>query len=253
MTAIGIAFLVFACTFLGALLGMRMRSALPEQHLSDASKDVIHLCMGLIATMTALILGLITASAKSTFDEQDTAVRTAAASVLTLDRTLVRFGPETKALREDLRRALTTAVDRIWGNAPGHAPPASDGDRTTAVEKIEQGILDLSPQNDAQRWLQSQALSLASDVLKARWLSFAGAGNGVPTAFLVVIVFWLTALFWSFGLFAPRNGMVIGVLLLSTASVAASVFLILEMQSPFSGVMKISSAPLQYALAHLGQ
>ena len=119
MTAIGIALLVFACTFLGALLGMRMRSALPEQHLSDASKDVIHLCMGLIATMTALILGLVTASAKSTFDEQDTAVRTAAASVLTLDRTLARFGPETKPMREDLRRALTTAVDRIWAERAG--------------------------------------------------------------------------------------------------------------------------------------
>ncbi len=253
MTAIGIALLVFACTFAGALVGMRMRSALPEQHLSDASKDVIHLCMGLIATMTALILGLVTASAKSTFDEQDSAVRAAAASVLTLDRTLARFGPETKPVREELRSALTSAVDRMWASEPGHAPAASDADRTTAAEGVEQGILDLSPQNDAQRWLQSQALSLASDVLKARWMSFAGAGNAAPTAFLAVIVFWLTALFWSFGLFAPRNGMVIGVLLLSTASVAASVFLILEMQSPFSGVMKISSAPLQYALAHLGQ
>ncbi len=253
MTAIGIALLVFACTFLGALVGMRMRAALPEQHLSDASKDVIHLCMGLIATMTALILGLVTASAKGTYDDQATAVRTAAANVLTLDRTLARFGPETKPLREDLRRALTAAVEMIWKGEPGNATPATHDDRTTAVEKIEQGILDLSPQNDSQRWLQSQALGLVSDVLKARWLSFAGAGTAVPTAFLAVIVFWLTVLFWSFGLFALRNGMVIGVLLLSTTSVAASVFLILEMQSPFAGVMQISSAPLQFALAHLGQ
>ena len=253
MTAIGIALLVFSFTFLGALVGMRMRSALPEQHLSDASKDVVHLCMGLIATMTALILGLVTASAKSTFDEQDTAVRTVAASILTLDRTLARFGPETKPLRAEIQGALATAVDRVWQREPGRAPAASEADRTTAIEAIEQGILDLAPQNDAQRWLQSQALSLASDVLKARWMSFAGAGNSVPTAFLGVIICWLTVLFWSFGLFAPRNGMVISVLLLSTASVAASVFLILEMQSPFSGVMKISSAPLQYALAHLGQ
>lgn len=119
-------------------------------------------------------------------------------------------------------------------------------------EIIVQGILALAPQTDAQRWQQSQALSIASDVLKTRWLSLTGASNEVPPAFLVVIVFWLSVLFWSFGLFAPRNGTVIAVLMLCALSMSACVLLILEMQTPFSGVLRISNAPLRFALAHLG-
>ena len=75
----------------------------------------------------------------------------------------------------------------------------------------------------------------------------------MPTAFLVVFNVWLTALFWSFGLFASRNTTVYAVLLVCALSVAASIFLILEMQTPFEGVMTISSEPMRFALAHLGQ
>jgi len=252
MTAIGIAFLVFACTFGGALVGMRLRSILPGHHLGADSKELIHLCMGLIATMTALILGLVTASAKNAFDAQDSAVKAAAASLLTLDRMLSSYGPATKPVREDMRQALTLALDAMWPDGNRPVTQEVDSGRSAKVEQIERGILDLAPQSDAQRWLQSQALSLASEVLRTRWASFSGARSTVPVAFLVVIVFWLTVLFWSFGLFAPGNAMVIGVLLLSAVSVAASVFLILEMQTPFDGVMTISDAPLRYALAHLG-
>jgi hypothetical protein len=253
MNAIGIALLVLACTFGGALVGMRLRSMLPEHHLSNESKDLVHLCMGLIATMTALILGLVTASAKSAFDAQDQAAKTGAASILTLDRTLASYGPETKPVRDELRRVVAHAVATLWQRGRGPLAPDVEARRTQAAEQIEQSILALTPQNDAQRWLQSQALASSSDALRTRWLSFAGAGSVVPPAFLAVIVFWLTVLFWSFGLFAPNNTLVIGVLLLSAISVAASVFLILEMQSPFDGVMTISNAPLDYALAHLGQ
>ena len=252
MTSLAIAVLVFACTFFGARLGMRLRASLPEHHLSEASKDVVRLCMGLIATLTALILGLVTASAKSAFDAQDAAVKLGAANVVTLDRTLLRYGPETKPIRASIREAVAGAVAAIWSTSPAAERKRDAAERTAYVEQIEQAILDLAPQSDTQRWLQSQALGLAADVLKTRWQSFTSAGAAIPTAFLIVIVFWLTVLFWSFGLFAPRNAMVTGVLLLSALSVAASVFLILEMQSPFEGVMQISNAPLLYAISQLG-
>ncbi len=74
----------------------------------------------------------------------------------------------------------------------------------------------------------------------------------MPGTFLVVIICWLTVLFGSFGLFAPRNATTTGALLICSLSVAASIFLILEMNTPFSGVMKISSAPLHFAMAHIG-
>jgi hypothetical protein len=251
MSSIAIALVVFACTFVGALLGIRTRQTLPEQHLTGESKDVVRLCMSLIATMTALILGLVTASAKASFDAQDAALHSAAADILVLDRTLAAYGPETTPLRDALRENVRARVEAT-------REKGSPADATTAPGKRGQGeillsgILALTPKDDAQRWQQSQALSIGSEVLKTRWQSAIGEGTAVSTPFLVVIIFWLTTIFWSFGLFAPRNGTVTAVLALSALSVSASVLLILEMQTPFSGLLRISNAPLRFALQQLG-
>lgn len=252
MSSIAVAAIVFTCTFFGALLGIRSRAALPAHHLSNDAKDLVRLCMGLIATMTALILGLVTASAKAAFDAQDAAIHSSAGDILMLDNMLAAFGPETKPIREEIRQAIGARISSTWGRgrSPAEVETAAGGKPMSEI--IVQRILALAPQTDAQRWQQAQALSIASDVLKTRWLSLTGASNEVPPAFLVVIVFWLSVLFWSFGLFAPRNGTVIAVLMLSALSMSACVLLILEMQTPFSGVLRISNAPLRFALAHLG-
>ena len=251
MTPFLIALGVFASTFIGALLGIRSGNRLPEHHLSNESKDVVRICMSLIATLTALVLGLVTASAKEQFDAQDVGVRSVAASLLMLDSTLARFGPETQPIRNDLKHTLEVRIRMIWeqGLSPGSPVPAG----VKGPDDFEDAVLALSPKNDRERWLQSQALSSVTDVLRTRWLALSGAQKAVPTPFLVVIAFWLVALFWSFGLFAPRNPTVIAVLMLASASVAASVLLILEMQTPFSGFLRISSAPLEYVLQMLGK
>jgi len=241
---------VFASTFLGALLGIRVSQALPERHLDAGSKDVVRLCMGLIATMTALILGLVTASAKESFDSQGAAMRSVATEVVTLDRTLAAFGPEAAPIRTELRALLSARVADMEQGASLEDTQTKAGG--IGGEALLRQILELKPADDAQRWLQSQALGLTSDVLRTRWAALT-RGTVVPGVFLVVIGFWLTALFWSFGLFAPRNGMVIAVLALGAASVSASVFLILEMQTPFAGVLRISLEPLRYALEQLGK
>jgi hypothetical protein len=245
-----VAAIVFVCAFGGSLAGMRSRNRLPEHHLNEETKDVVQLCMGLIATLTALVLGLITASAKESYDAQAAAVRSVAAGILVLDRTLERYGPDTAPIRGQIRVAVSHHLDTTWlAGLPPNSDPRAD---VPSPDDIEDALLDLAPKTERERWLQSQALSVAVDVLKTRWLALAGAGTVVPTPFLVVIVFWLGALFWSFGLFAPRNRIVVAVLLLAAASVAASVLLILEMQTPFAGIMRISSEPFEYVLAHLG-
>ena len=133
-------------------------------------------------------------------------------------------------------------------------PAQVDAPETTpSVEGIEARIRALSPQNDAQRWLQSRALTISGDLAGTRWLVFAQAGNSIPMPFLVVLVLWLTVLFGSFGLLAPRNATVIAALALCALSVAGSIFLILEMSRPLAGLIKVSSAPLRYAVSHLGQ
>jgi hypothetical protein len=253
MIAVAISLLVFVCTFTGAQIGIRSRARLPQHHLSDESKQVVQLCMGLIATLTALVLGLITASAKEAYDAQGGALRSVAAGILVLDRTLERFGPEADPVRAQIRVAVTHRLDMNWLEAQSADEHVVAPPEVPTPDQIEDSILDLKPKDDRQRWLQSQALDVTVDVLKTRWLALAAASNSVPVPFLVVIVFWLTALFWSFGLFAPDNRTITAVLLLASASVAASVLLILEMQSPFSGLMRISGAPMQYVLEHLSR
>ena len=168
-----------------------------------------------------------------------------------LNQTLAAYGPETAPLRGALRETLRARVEATQDEgSPADVPTAPDA--RSQGELLLAGILGLAPKDDAQRWQQSQALSIGSEVIKTRWLSTIGQSSSVSTPFLVVIVFWLTTIFWSFGLFAPRNGTVTAVLLLSALSVSASVFLILEMQTPFSGLLRISNAPLRFALEHMG-
>jgi len=253
MSSLEIAGIAFACIFGGALLGMLLRTVLPEHHLSPDSKDVVKVGMGLIATMAALVLGLLTGSAKSAFDTQDSELKQMAANVLLLDRTLAHYGPETKSIRDQIRHAIEYKLAATWPE-DGSAGRTDTSETTPAVERIEDEIRSLPPRNDEQRALQSRALQITGDVLQTRWLMFGQqAGNAIQTPLLVVLVFWLAALFASFGLFAPRNATVIAVLGVAALSVAGALLLILEMNEPFQGVVKVSSAPLRYTLAHLGQ
>ena len=252
MSSIAVASVVFAFTLARRVSRHAPRAALPEHHLSADSKAVVQLCMGLIATLTALVLGLVTASAKESFDSQGSAVRNMAAAVLVLDHTLAEYGPETAPIRADIRVAITSRIASIWPDdpPPPEATAASAGAKSPF--EIQKEILDLVPKDDAQRWVQSQALSTAADALRTRLVSLTQQSVVVPTPFLLVITFWLTVLFWSFGLFAPRNGTVFAVLVLTAASVSACVLLILEMQTPFTGFMEVSREPLLYALRNLG-
>lgn len=251
MSPIGVALITLASTFGCALLGTKVRSALPESHLNRESQDVVRLGMGLVATMTALLLGLVTAAAKGSFDVQDNAVRASAVNVMTMDRYLARYGPETKPIRGLLRSAVASRIEAMWGvkGVQGLVDPV----RKPPTEEIEDEILALNPTTEVQRWSRSQALGMCDDLLKARWRVLQSQGGSVPRVFLAVVIMWLTFTFASFGLFAPRNVTVAVVLFIAALSVAAAVFLILELDSPFEGLIKISSGPFQYALAQLGR
>lgn len=124
---------------------------------------------------------------------------------------------------------------------------------TRGAERVVERIRGLSPQNDNQRWLQSRALDLGEALLQARWVVFSSVGTSVPVPFLAVLLFWLTISFASFGLFAPRNATVIAVLFVCALSIAGAVFLILEMDGPFEGLIKISPDPLRYAYSRINQ
>ena len=253
-----IAFMVFASLLVGAFIGFIIGRAIPDHHLSSESRDVVKLGIGLVATIAALVLGLATVSAKSSFDAQDRAVKIAAADILLLDRVLAAYGPEVKDARALLRLGLARTLRTIWPEDASDAQ-ASDAQALEApgteppIDKMEAQLRMLTPGNDSQRWLQSRALQVLGDLQLTRWLALAASGHSVPVVFLVIVVSWLTFIFGSFGLFAPPNVTVAAVLVVCAAAASTSILLILEMDEPYGGLLKVSSAPLRYALAHIGQ
>jgi Protein of unknown function (DUF4239) len=252
-TLIGL--IVFLFTFVGALFGAWVRASLPRHHVEADSKDTIKVDIGLIATMTALVLGLVTASSKSSFGAVDDAVKQTATEVLVLDRTLARYGPETKDIRNHLHQAVSARVDAIWPEGavrPISLDPMRSGAATTS-EGLADAIRQLQPKDNAQRALQARAADLSEALLQARWLVLSSAETRVPGPFLIIMTFWLTVTFMSFGLFAPRNATVVAALFLSSLSVACALFLVLEMGTPFEGVLKASDEPLRQGLAHMNQ
>jgi len=206
MPATLVAFIVLACTFGGALFGMLLRRILPENHLGTDSKETVQLTMGLVGSMTALVLGLVTASAKTSYDEVDAAVKQTAVNLLSLDRVLARYGPDAGDLRNVLKRAVEGRVDQIWPE--GRAGVERNDVRLLAPSGSSEGLADriamLTPNNDVQRALQSRAVELAERLLEQRWLVVSQTQAPVPTAFLVILVFWLTAAFGSYGSSRPR-------------------------------------------------
>ena len=253
MSSLVIAGVTFACTFGGALVGMFLRAVLPDRHLSSDSKDIIKMGTGLIATMAALVLGLLIASAKSTLDGQRNGFQQLATNVVLLDRTLAHYGPEAKAAREVLHRTVASAIDRLWPAAGSPSSGLAAPEITVSGTALYEAIRDLSPHTDAQRAAQSQALQITADLGKTRLLLSQRDDGSIPAPFLAVLVFWLTVLFISFGLFSPRNATVIVVLLVCALSVASALLLIVDMAQPFEGLFQISSAPLRSALSQLGQ
>lgn len=251
MNPFGIGAAVFLCTFGGALVGTRLRFRLPASDLNDASKDTVRIGFALIATMTALILGLVTASAQDTFRSANQAVREAADDVLSLDRVLARYGPDAEGIRTDLKRVVGERVEMAWPDkGSGRLDPAYHIEQS---EMLVTRISTLVPLTEEQRWLRTRALNIGETLLDVRWHAVAGIRAPISTPFLVILMFWLTATFASFGLFAPRNRTVIAVLVVCALSVAGAVFLVAEMNQPFRGFLKISPAPFEYALEHLDQ
>lgn len=243
--------ITLVCVLGGVLIGAALSRILPEHHLNADSKETIKLGIGLIATMTALLLGLLVASSKRAYDRTDLELSQMSADVVLLDRTLAHYGPETENVRILLHRSVATVLAQIWSRNGGEAarldPTEAGG------EVVYDEIQQLSPQNGAQRQLKAQALQIAERLGQMRWLLFAQSSQSISMPFLIVLIFWLSVIFAGFGMFAPRNMTVMFFLFLAALCVSGALFLNLEMDRPFEGVMQLSSAPLQSALAHLGK
>jgi hypothetical protein len=253
MNAWAVASITFVGVFAGALAGMWLRSVASEHYLSEESKDIVKLVTGLIATLSALVLGLLIASAKTSFDSINDEFKGSAAKIILLDRVLAQYGPDANDVREAVRTAYAARLDRLFPQGERRMAESDALSGPALAEVVEQRIQALTPASEAQRTLRLRAMQLIYEIAQARWNTFEQSGTRTPPAFVAVLVFWLAAMFAGFGLFAPRNITTMTALFIGALSVATAVFLIEEMNDPLAGIIAISSIPMRNALAVLGK
>jgi len=253
LTPLITSFIALACILAGAFLGGVVRLVAPGHYLDSETKDVVKLTVGLIATLTALVVGLLIATAKSSYDTKDSQIKQLTANIIELDNVLATYGPDAMTARTLLRRAVPPIASQIW--IENRSTQAS----TTAFKVLPEGqavaraIFQLSAQNEAQRSLRDLAVKLTADISQTRLLLFTTIGNAIPTPFLIILISWIAILFVSFGLLTRPNPVAVISIVICAISASTAIYLILELGTPFSGFMSIPSEPLRNALVPLAQ
>lgn len=253
MTEFEIVLVVFAVVLGATLLGVGLRPYLVKHELDDQTKDVVRLAMGFVGTMAALVIGLLLYSAKGSYEDQRAALEDIAVSLALLDATLDQYGPESNVARGTIRDVAALMIDRLWPDDVGTPSSLGSAEMTEAGHRIYDELLDLEPKDDAQQLLKLQSLQLGITLTRDRLMLIAQHGTrDIPPLFIVVLTAWLCVLFTSFGLFGKPNVTVIGSLLLSGMAVSGAMFLILELDRPFQGLIEIPAEALKQVYANLG-
>ena len=251
MAPLAISMLAFALALVGILLGSVMQRMLPAGHLSSDAKEVVKLSMGVVATLAALVLALLIASAKSTYDARQSEINQITAYVILLDNLLAKYGEGAQAARASLRQAIPPVVDRIWREGQSAALRSAPFKASAEGEALYQRVQELQPSNDIQRGLKERIIQTTTDLAQARFLLFSHLGSSIPLPFLAVLLLWMIILLAGFSLMAPANATTLASLVICALSVSAAIFLILELDQPFTGLMAIPSESLRNALTPL--
>jgi hypothetical protein len=251
MNSIAVSSIVFASIFGSGLVGMAVRRAIPEDYLGSGEKEVARLVTGLMTTMTAIVLGMLVSSAKASYDARTNEVAEISSEVVNIDRMLSRYGTETAGIRAQIRLLVEAGVNRIW---PAQAPVNVELKPRDEGEIVVNELRLLAPKSDAQAQVKVQVLGLVGELQKTQWLLFLKSKqSALPIPLLLVVVSWLALIFLSFGLFTPPSPTIVVTFVFGALAVSCAVLIILELYTPFRGVLRISSAPILEALSQMGR
>ena len=250
MQPLVISAITFMLVFGGALGAMYFRKVIAADHLRDDVKDVVRLSTGIIGTIAALVLGLLIASAKNAYDARVTQFKHLTANLIFLDLMLEQYGPEARSMRVGLRNALPIMIERIKteNSRSITAPFETTAQAHSFINKIQ----DLTPNSEMQRSLRTHIIEVARTLAQSRLALFIQSHDSIPIPFLIILVFWLTIIFASFGLFVRPVPVVFVTFAVGALSVSGALFLVLEMDQPFAGMFQISTEVLNHSLAPLG-
>lgn len=240
----------FVSIVAGTVLGMTLRARLPAPKLGHDTKEVIRLGASLLATLAAVVISLLIASAKSSYDTQDAHFRQLAAYIVETDQLLAQYGPEATPVRTLMRQNVPAAMDRIW-NEKATASQNTAFTVNSLAEQLYNAIEALSPVNDAQGLLKPRIVQASKEIARTRLLIFADGDKPILTPFLLILIVWLTVIFTSFGLFVEPGAVAWTALLVFALSVSSALFLVADLSQPFAGLMQISKDQLRHTLAPL--
>ncbi len=251
MNALTSSLVVAGIVFIGAMVGFFASRLLPETHMTRETQDVVRLGTGMLSVLASLVLGLLIATAKGASDNTVQSLRGYAADLILLDETLRDYGDSAQPPRALLRQYTARTLQDIWPPDGARAPVLASRQTTLLLERVREAIRALHPVDDGQKWLMDQALQVNVTLLRQRWLLIEQQEANIRPLVLAVLVSWITVIFASFGLNAPRNATVASAFLVCSLAIGGSIFLILEMDHPFAGLLRVSSAPLRNALDHM--
>lgn len=241
-----ISLIALLCIFGSAIAGMLLKERLPSHHLNDESMAIIKAARSVVIGLAALTLGLLIATAKSSFDSKQIELKDSAAKMIVLDRLLLKDGAQSEKAREALYQVATTGIailEKIGKDGMDHKLVSGEGmDRFISI------LMQLPEQNPSQAWIKNSALSLGNEIAVSRWKIYQGSSSSISPLFLATLVFWLMTIFFSLGLIAPFNLLVVASLFTAAISMTGAILLTLELDQPYGGLIQMSTEPLKMAL-----
>jgi len=242
--------IAFALILGGAFAGWKLRMLLPAQHLTEETKSLVAVSTAIVATLSALVLGLLISNANASFIRLGGEVTVLSAQILRLDKILLRYGSDAHEAREVLRQYATQKTVDMFPDDPANVRLGNPS-TYELLQRLEDMLLALKPANPRDQWWMGQAMTLASKIGETRWLIAQQVGQGTPKAFVTMLVFWLSLLFASFSLFAPHNLTSAVILTLSALAVAGAVAMFVELEQGFGRMIHISPKPMRQAVTAL--
>jgi hypothetical protein len=247
LSSLAIASIACALIFTATLLGAFLRTKLPEHHLTGDSKDVIKLGIALIATMSALVLALLFSATRASFERTTGFVSRMTVDARELDGLLAEYGPEAKPLRIGLQKEVGKMIDSIWvENARARGVAPATGPLGGSVLYM---LRSLTPTTAMEKSIQDRAILVSTDLYQTLLTLTSQPSDAISNPFMVVLVLWLMFIFAIFSMSSTPNPTMISILCLCVLSASGAIYLILELDQPFDGLMQISDSALRAAVS----
>jgi hypothetical protein len=255
MDPIKTSLLVAVVTFAGGVCGLILQRVIPETLSTGALKDMTAAVGGLLSLLTALVLGLLIWTAYGVYSNQNSAVRNLAIGILQLDLALADYGPEAAEGRTQLRKSVREGIHQIWADRMGGGDFVARNDMATIGNlRARQAFLNsLHPTTQSQKDALAAANQASAAVTQTRLQMALALIDPVSRPLVIVVVAWAVLIFVGFGFMHGGHLTTIITIGVGAIAVAAAMYLVVDLSSPYSGFFRVSSAPIEEVLNELGQ